>query len=329
MVARLRSMSSQRRDSLRAGLYSGVFRPAGRHLPMPVVRALAWPCAALLVAAEGWRSTGWHRYRDALGCSTARALGVFWAQQAGLLEEHAFQHGARAGRLRPDDYDIRIVATPEARQVLDGNEPFVVVSGHFLRDAALFAMFAPTVSHRSSSLITVEPPAEATTAQERRVQRQLSASLEALERWSAPADFELIYLGNAARHALQALSAEKRFVWINIDAPWTAGRGPTVEMPFAGHASRTFSTGSARIARSARCPLLLALPEPPRGRTVTLRVLGPYTSTSPDPRVRDAEVTRAVLADVERHIGRRPEHYLLDIGSDRRWDRATSRWIAG
>ncbi|GAA4719983.1 hypothetical protein GCM10023216_05870 [Isoptericola chiayiensis] len=319
-------MGSQRKDFARYVLYRSVFAPAGRHLPMSVARALAWGFAGLLVALDARRGTGWRPFRAVLGCSAPRAVAAFWAQQAALLEEHAFQSAVLARRLTPDAYEFCIAATPEARQVLDGQGPLVVVSGHFIRDPAIYAAFAAQVGGRNSALITATPPESASTPQEQRIQRQLGLSLEALAPWSEPLDFQLIYLGNAATQAVRALRDEKRMLWVNIDAPWQAGRGRTVSVPFAGHATRHFSTGSARIARSVGCPLLLILPGVVRKTEVVVHVLGPYSSSATDPSERDADVTRQVLRAIEDHIGTNPRRYSLDLGQERRWNKSARHW---
>ncbi|MGW8567321.1 hypothetical protein [Isoptericola sp. NPDC055881] len=316
-----------RRDIVRTALYRWGLGPAGRRLPRTAVRAFAWPLAGVLVGLEGFRGTGWRHLREAYEISQVRAIGVFWAQQAGLLVEHGFVQGALVGHYRADQHQYRVLASAEAQAVLDGPGSVIIASGHFMRDAALFAVFAPQGGRRPMAVITANLPDAPRTATERRVQDQLGTALDGLEAWSMPRGTIRLPLGGAAVRAVRALRESEIGLWVNIDAPWPEGRGPTVTVPFAADTARTFSTGTAKIARTAGCPILLLLPEPQRGRQVTLRVLGPYTSDAAGGSAQDEDVTAQVLRDIEVQVGRRPSGYILDVGHGRRWDPDQQAWV--
>jgi lauroyl/myristoyl acyltransferase len=134
------------------------------------------------------------------------------------------------------------------------------------------------------------------------------------------------YVGGVMARALRTMKQHAGLVVVNVDPHWPANRGSTVTLPFAGFSKRTFSTGAARLARMADSPLLLLLPFPDRGKHVTAHLLGPYVSQLETPEERDADVTRQLLAEIERRVGEHPETYALDIGHERTWNSATLMW---
>jgi lauroyl/myristoyl acyltransferase len=114
---------------------------------------------------------------------------------------------------------------------------------------------------------------------------------------------------------------------VNVDSHWPRGRSSSLTRPFAGATQRTFSTGTAKLARLAGTPLLLAMPVmADDGRTVRMRLFGPFRSNAAAVDQQDIEVTQQVLDIIEREVGERPCQYMLDIGGDRRWDPDTHTW---
>ena len=112
--------------------------------------------------------------------------------------------------------------------------------------------------------------------------------------------------------------------WIAIDMP--CAHPNALRRPFAGMAREGFAVGAARIARLARCPVVLCVPVRMPDGSVRVEwgdVTWPHEGGG---READEQVTDQLLSHLERLVGEYPDHYLFPIGWDRRWDAARRAW---
>lgn len=328
-IDRIMLLRYQISDLARGVLYAYFFRPAAYVLPTRVLSYMASFLALLLVLLDRFGRTAREDYGRILGVSWARGLKFHWRQQANLLFEHAWLHRVIAGRARPEDYEIRIEASRAVMDTLKGSGSFVVGSGHFMRGPATLLMTVPTIVPHPSFVASVDPSPKPHNLHEWRIRLQLSAALNALPKWSPPGWVQVLFLGKALARAVSAIRSDQGALFFaNIDAHWQKNHGPTVTTPYAGFASRAFSTGAARIARLGGCPLLLMIPFPLKGRVATVKMLGPYESSCALDEEADADRMRQMLRDLERAVGEQPEQYALDFGRERCWDEKHKAWVA-
>lgn len=325
LIETLRMLRYERVDTARALLYAYVFRPAAYVLPGAVVWLLAGLCAAGMIMLDGFGTTARH-YRNTFGCTMSRALWLYWRQQANRFYEHNWQHRTIAGRDCPARYRFHVECSEQARQILHGPGSFVLASGHFLRGPATLGITVPDVGHKPMFVAVAEPPAAPRNAHEWRIRIQLSLTLRSITSWSPAGWVQAVYRGRALLRVLSEMRSKPAMLYVNVDAHWHKDHGETIDLPFAGFALRTFSTGAARAARLAGCPLLLMIPTPAKGRDVVIRVLGPYESQLADGAERDVDLMRQTLRDLEDAIAEFPEQYVLDLGHERMWrSRPSSR----
>ncbi|HWL64108.1 MAG TPA: hypothetical protein VNQ32_15040 [Steroidobacteraceae bacterium] len=313
----IRNLYYARVDTARAVMYSYIFRPAAYFLPVPVIGVLAGLGAAVLVLLDGFGSTG-RQYRTTVG-SAMQGIRLYWLQQARRFFEHSWQHMIIAGKDPPGRYRFRVECSEAVRQIMDGTESFVLASGHFLRGPATLGITVPEVGRRRMFIAFAEPPSAPRDAHEWRIAVQLKLTLRSTKAWSPKDWVQAVYRGRALAHVLSEMRKKPAMLFVNVDAHWSKGHGETITVPFAGFAARTFSTGAARAARLVGCPLLLMIPTPAKGRDVTIRILGPYTSEQESELERDAEIMKKVLKDVEAAIAEFPDQYVLELGRDRPW----------
>jgi hypothetical protein len=203
----------------------------------------------------------------------------------------------------------------------------MLAMAHFERNDAAASMFRPQVFHgRPYYVLAFKLPNYVFLPHLWRMGLQLRQLLRATRR-ARPDGLEFVYLGGATNPLVEKLRTQRAIVSVNIDARWPRGRVSSLTRPFAGAAQRTFSTGSAKLARLGGAPLLLGIPVmSDDGRAVRLRLFGPFRSNSASEDQQDIDVTQQVLDVIEREVGERPCEYLLDIGGDRRGDARARTW---
>ena len=316
----------ERADLLRGLMLLLIFKPAAFILPEPLIWGLAYGCAFVIVLqASGRRMM--EDYRTAFGVSRAAALRMAVRAHASRLHEFSFQQKIILGWLDPFKPPVRIEANDEARAILDGSGSFMVAMAHFERTRAVAAIFHPRAFEgRPVYAVAFKLPGLVFLPHLWRMSLQLRQLLRAT-RAARREGLEFVYLGGATGKLIDTLRTQRAMATVNVDAHWPRGRSSSLTRPFAGAHHRTFSTGSAKLARLAGAPLLLAIPVmSDDGSTVRMRMVGPFHSSAASADQQDVDVTQQMLDVIEREVGERPCDYLLDIGGDRRWDPGTQTW---
>jgi hypothetical protein len=316
----------ERADLLRGLMLVLIFRPAAFVFPEPLIWGLAYVCAVFVVVqASGRRMAS--DFRAAFGVSRGTALRMAIRAHGRRFHEFAMQQKIILGWHDPFKLPLYIEAGEEARKVIDGSGSFTLAMAHFERNDAAASMFRPKLFHgRPYYVVAFKLPNFVLLPHFWRMGLQLRQLLRATLR-ARPEGLEFVYLGGATNTLVDKLRTARAIVSVNIDARWPRGRSSSLTRPFAGATQRTFSTGSAKLARLCHAPMLLGIPVlSDDGRAVQLRLFGPFKSNSPAEGQQDIDVTQQALDVIEREIGERPCEYLLDIGGDRRWDAGERTW---
>lgn len=317
----------ERADLLRGLMLVLIFRPAAYVMPEPFIWGLAYFCAVFVAVQSSGRRMA-QDYRAAFGVARGAALRMTLRTHARRLHEFAMQQKIILGWHDPFRLPLHIDAGEEAREIMDGSGSFMLAMAHFERNDAAASMFRPNLFHgRPYYVVAFKLPNYLFLPHLWRMGLQLRQLLRATRR-ARPEGLEFVYLGGATNTLIDKLRTQRAIVSVNIDARWPRGRASSLTRPFAGAMQRTFSTGSAKLARLGHAPLLLGIPVmSDDGNAVRLRLFGPFHSHSPSADQQDIDVTQQVLDIIEREVGERPCEYLLDIGGDRRWDPGAQRWL--
>jgi lauroyl/myristoyl acyltransferase len=318
----------ERADLLRGSMLLLIFRPAAFLFPLPVIRGLAYFCAVFVVLQASGRRMA-QDFRAAFGVSRAAALRMALRAHARRLHEFAYQQKIVLRWHDPFALPVRIEAGDDARAVVEGPGSFMLAMSHFERTDATAALFHPGVFQgRPIYAVAFKLPNIVFLPHYWRMALQLRQLLRAT-RTARPEGLEFVYIGGVTNALIDKLRTQRAMVSVNIDAPWARGRGSSLSRPFAGTAQRTFSTGSAKLARLAGVPMMLGIPVlSDDGSAVRMRLFGPFRSNAASGEQQDIDVTQQALDVIEREVGERPCEYLLDIGGDRRWDPQSRSWHA-
>ena len=318
----------ERADLLRGMLLVLIFRPAAFVFPNRVIWGLAYVCAVPVVLQASGRRMA-EDYRAAFGVSRRTALRMALRAHASRFHEFAYQQKVILRWHDPFRLPVRIEANDEARAIVDGAGSFMLAMSHFERTDATAALFHPKAFHgRPVYAVAFKLPNFVFLPHLWRMGLQLRQLLRATRR-ARPEGLEIVYLGGSTGRLIHRLRSERAIASVNIDARWPRGRNSSLTRPFAGATQRTFSSGSARLARLAGAPLLLGIPVmSDDGKAVRMRLFGPFRSNAPSEDQQDIDVTQQILDVIEREVGARPCEYLLDIGGDRRWSADEQAWRA-
>jgi len=317
----------QRGDLLRGLMLVLIFRPAGFLLPEAAIWGLSYAFAAIFVVLQASGRYLAQDFRAAFGVTRGAGVRMAIRTHAKRFHEFALQQKTIVGRYTPFKFPVQIEANEQACRVVEGSGSFLLAMAHFERTDAAATMFdAKTFGDRPVYVVAYKLPKFVFLPHPWRASLQLRQLLRATAK-IRPQGLEFVYLGGATNMLVDKLQTERCIVAVNIDAHWVRGRTSSLTRPFAGAAQRTFSTGAAKLARLAGKPLVLGMPVMSGdGRSVRLRLLGPFRSAATSPEQQDVDVTQQVLDVVEREVGERPCEYMLDIGGERSWDPDARTW---
>jgi len=326
----LKALVEERADLIRGLILLCIFRPASYLLPKPLVWILAQAIASCFVVLQ---SSGRQLVRDYIsiyGLTLGPAMRLAIQTHATRFYEFAILQKYISGQYQPTkEVGVRIEASDEIQRIVDGPGSFVIAQAHFARTASASRIFgADTFKDRPLNVVIFKVPPWTPMPHlwRMRVQgKQILRAAAALR----PEGLTLISTGGALSGLIDKLRNERVVVSINADAHWGRNRSSSLERPFCAAARRTFSTGAAKMARLANVPVMLALPiHDEEKNEVRVRMFGPFTSQAVLPEQQDIDVTQQLLNAIEVEIGLRPAEYVLEIGSDRRWDAAARKWIS-
>jgi lauroyl/myristoyl acyltransferase len=121
---------------------------------------------------------------------------------------------------------------------------------------------------------------------------------------------------------LRALRTREAHCAIAIDPPW--GSANVWTRSWAGSKERGFPLGVERLARASGCEVTLLVMRLARDGAVELHWGETYRAEPGEPR---GTLANRLLDELEPYVGRFPENYTLEIGSERRWDATAGCWV--
>ncbi|MBF6601170.1 MAG: hypothetical protein IVW36_11735 [Dehalococcoidia bacterium] len=304
----------------------GLLMPAADLLPRRSALALAdlsGFVGALLPTSAA--RTAWAEVAAATGRHGLTALPSVAVRLAMPRRDLVGLRRLRKRREHPRGWTVRHLNDARLWATVEAQRPFVICNGHFphapaqalevlVPGLAGYSMHAPVPARRLS-------PAALRERLQNRLLYGISRQLIGL-----PSEVLLPYAGDTGALGRMVDRAREPggVVRIYFDAVWE--RPNAYRRPFAGMSERGFAPGTARVARLAQCPIVLALPLFERDGSVRVE-WGPWIEApAPDDEAADIRITDELIDALERAVGRFPLQYQHPIGSERRWDAATQCW---
>jgi lauroyl/myristoyl acyltransferase len=213
----------------------------------------------------------------------------------------------------------------EAIKVLrESGQSYIVATGHFSREA-IGGMLSPKITIGNPIQVAQNLPNPVRSLKDLRIWVQFSALLENKSCWGREA--EIIFVENSSfRRLVRRLKEPGNVVFIHIDAPWDTTQSDPYIRHFAGHKSRAFAMGAARLARLVQRPIVSCTYRIEDNRTMVLEYGTPILPAYEDGEHNDTRVMDKLLHEIETAIGKCPTQYVLSIGGERRWNAGNNRW---
>lgn len=303
-----------------------VLDPAARWLPGWAAMAVADALGGLILLSPVGRTQrgqislvfpdGPHRVWPTAHACLTRTLRDHVAAQRCILHRPGNMSELR---------NVQTAMAPAAQELLESDRSFLMANAHFSRETIL-AAFAPASlhGHKLTFVANPVPDPDGTLATER-VRVQFGQLLESGRHINPECTIATVGKAASVRALLDTLGQPGQVLSIHVDAPVDPARAAIVR-PFAGHGARAFANGTARIARHAQVPILPVVSYIDRHGVVQLDYQEPIEPPAPDDSDADNRNTSEMLDTFELVIGRHPDSYIIDFGSERRWDPVAERW---
>jgi lauroyl/myristoyl acyltransferase len=307
-------------DMLRIASMSLILYPSAYILPRKFAVGIADVLSMLLLISPGSIVNAYLQMRCGFGKGWlgSLALAYKWLRQP--FRDFVLFHRIINRREALSNWNIVEKNVEAVKTLRESGEPYVVATGHFLREAILSVGTPKIPGH--PILLVAEMPERVRSLYELRIRIQFGALLKAASYLEKETD--IVSTGiSSYKKILGALREKGNVLLIHIDVPWWAVRSGSFPRPFAGHQSLAFSTGAVRLARLAQCPVVSCTYYVEDDGTV---VLGWGSPICPKKAADDVRITNALLNDLEIAIGERPTQYILNIGRGRRWNSDKKCW---
>ena len=205
----------------------------------------------------------------------------------------------------------------------ESGEPYIMATGHFLREVIL-GMFSPNIIYGHPILVSLDVPERIRNLNDLRIRIQFGTLLKNNFCWGR--EIELVFVGKYPfKNLISRLRERGNVVFIHVDAIWHADRPGSYLRPFAGHKSRVFATGVARLARLAQCQVVTCVHWMESDGTLALEWGTPIRPPHHE-KDDDIKVMNELIDGMEVAIGKRPTQYVLPVGGDRRWNPGKQSW---
>lgn len=316
-------------DATLAIVMIGVLRPVAALLPYPhalrIARAFGVAAVAMPFGGRAKALQMRHAYGENVGSQrSARVAAELLARP--LCDSVVLRRVLLHGRSDFDSWRVEQRTTASVDELRASDESFILVTGHFSRQACMPLYVPEVVSHRITSVLL--PPTTMTSHPRTWWLSYHYGQMLACLRFARP-DMEFVYPGQvgAWKRIVEKLGGARNAVILYADAPQAGARKDNYARPFAGLSARRFATGAARLSRMTRRPIAVCIPHLADDQTVVLdwtRVIRPPAARGDGT---DRRVTDTILGDIEKAVGRRPAQYILDCLGERRWDAQAERWL--
>jgi lauroyl/myristoyl acyltransferase len=307
-------------EIIRIASMSLILYPSAYILPRKIAVGIADVLSMLLLISPGSVVNAYLQMRRAFGKGRlgSLALAYRWLKQP--FRDFVMLNRIINGGEALSEWKIVEKNVDAVKRLRESGEPYIVATGHFLREAILSVGTPKIPGH--PILLVAEMPERLRSLYEIRIRIQFGALLDAANCLEKQA--EIVSTGKFSyKKLLGSLREHGNVLLVHIDAPWSAVIPGAFLRPFAGHPCLAFSTGAVRLARLAQCPIVSCTYYVEDDGTV---ILGWGSPRCPKKAADDIEITDELLNDLEIAIGERPTQYVLNIGRGRRWNSNRKRW---
>ena len=273
--------------------------------------------------------TGKHAYwdfRSAFGAQRWRSFRLAHAWLSRPFVDHVALLRICHNREEKDEWNIIEHNAGPVRLLMESGKPLIVATGHFAREGFWCLYLERVLPAFVLGVIGLMPTER--TLYGRRMRIQFGTIIGSWDH-VRPVNREWIIVGGGAsamQMLIDGLHQSGRVVVIAIDAPWQGGKPGTFARPFAGHRSRIFATGTARLARLTQANLLSCVLWIDNDRRVVIEWGTPILPPEEWNEAADISIMNRLLDPLEVAIGKRPTQYVLTCGADRQWNPAVQEW---
>jgi lauroyl/myristoyl acyltransferase len=204
---------------------------------------------------------------------------------------------------------------------------YIIACGHFAREA-IMGLYLPEITPGNIFHVSLPLSQEANHIHDRRNNLQLATLLSAFPILRGNSH-KIVYTGSKSDAAVElyfSLNKPGNVVIINIDAPFKIGSVGTFVRPFAGEKAKAFALGAIKLGRLCQCAVISCTCWVEGNQDIILEWGDPLRLPKQGDTEADILSINKLLDKLEIAVGRRPSQYVLEIGSDRRWDPITERW---
>lgn len=324
----LRALGRELGDAWAIVLHRSVLVPAADFLPrggaLLVARGLAW--LITIGTVRGLRAR--RNRRRSFGGSNTDALRAARAWIETPLRDFVYERRILRDREAMPGPKVVETGSEHARRLRAEGGPLIVATGHFCRQA-MHATSMPQATPGVLGILALPMPQPSWRPSVMRARLVFGQIPECYRKSRAGALRELVPGSgkDATRSLIRHLKDDRQIVIVHVDAPWKAERS-CYKRPFAGHAQRAFSVGTARLARITQTPIVVCIPYQTADGYTVLEWHDPILPPPPTETEADERVTDQMLDVIESAVGRRPEQYVLDVFGTRRWNASAGRWQA-
>ncbi len=230
------------------------------------------------------------------------------------------------GREILDEWKIIEHNAEPIRLLMESGEPLIVATGHFAREA-FWTVYRESVLPAFLLGFRAQIPVQR-TLYGRRMRIQFGTIVETMNH-VRPVNREWIVVGTGAsamESLIDGLQQPRRVVVIPINGPWEGGRPGSFARPFAGHQSRIFAIGAARLARLTQANVVSCVQWVDEDGHAVIE----WGAIIPPPeegnKAAEISIMNRLLDPFEVAIGKRPTQYVLPIGADRQWNPSVQSW---
>ena len=310
-------------DSLRCLLIVFVLKPASDFLSRRRAQSVARWCGAVMLHMPTSRQAARQTMRVAFGMNDADAAKS--AQEYLAQPFYTFVAFRRVLRHREhtDGWVIEERNNHGIAQLRETGRSFIVATGHFRRESHLVLYLTRVCPGKSAA---IHLPLTAARLRAHTVLERIQYGQLLRTARSVRPDHIFLWVGDAVRKILKNLAQPNCQVVISVDAFWRATGSSTYTRPFAGMRARTFSTGTAALARLAQRPIVPCVGYVDENDAIILEWGDVIEPPSRDDEAADIRTTDTILDFLEQAIGRRPTQYVIYIGEERRWNPVQKAW---
>lgn len=323
-----------------------ILPPVAYLLPRRLAIGVADICSLVLLILPSPGFVEYWKMRAAFGKGRMESVRLSRLRVRRQLRDFVVLKRILNGREKPRNWRILEKNVEAVRSIRESGCSYIVATAHFHREALIALSCPEIVPGKLLQISHPTPPPIGSVANlirlvrrdglyrtlyHQRIRMLLTLMARAYSAaWDRTVDYTYVSPELAAAGGLssaitvyQRLKRPGNVVNIHIDSLWLKLQSGSHCRAFAGLEDSVFSTGAAQLAKLARCPILSCIYWARDDGTIVVEWGKPILRVDDE-----VQVTNDLLQMMEGAIGERPAHYVLEIGSQRRWDAACGRWTS-